>query len=66
MELPTEQRSAVQSLTATPTGVFDGAPYVAMKRCTGCGGRMWPPSVRPSVELPVGSQNAVLGMAVEL
>ena len=45
----------------TPTGAFGGAPYGATKRCAGCGGRMRAPPLGPSVELPMGPRNAVLG-----
>eukprot|EP00959_Pyramimonas_sp_CCMP1952_P363222 7606307-Pyramimonas_sp.AAC.1 len=37
------------------------APYVATKRCTGCGRRMRAAPLGPSVELPMGPRNAVLG-----
>eukprot|EP00959_Pyramimonas_sp_CCMP1952_P146356 3063841-Pyramimonas_sp.AAC.1 len=46
-----------------PIGALGGAPYGATKRRTGCGGRMWPPPLRPQAELPIGPRSAVLGVA---
>merc|ERR1712091_640988 len=45
----------------TPTEAFGGAPYGATKRCPGWGRRMRTPPLGPSVELPMGPRNAVLG-----
>ena len=43
------------------TGAFGGAPYGATKRCPGWGNRMRAVPLGPSVELPMGLQNAALG-----
>eukprot|EP00959_Pyramimonas_sp_CCMP1952_P067821 1415443-Pyramimonas_sp.AAC.1 len=32
---------------ATPTGAAGGTPYGATKRCTACGGCMWPSPLGP-------------------
>eukprot|EP00959_Pyramimonas_sp_CCMP1952_P068195 1423224-Pyramimonas_sp.AAC.1 len=45
---------------AIPSEASDGASYGATQCCTGCGGRMWPPALGPSVELSMGPRNAVL------
>eukprot|EP00959_Pyramimonas_sp_CCMP1952_P111028 2322758-Pyramimonas_sp.AAC.1 len=34
-----------------------------MKLCTGRGGRMFPPPLGPSAELPIGPRRGVLGVA---
>eukprot|EP00959_Pyramimonas_sp_CCMP1952_P151482 3169518-Pyramimonas_sp.AAC.1 len=52
----------VQTHVATPTVAVRGAPYGTTKRCTGCGGRMWPPPMGPQVEFPMGPRSAVLGV----
>eukprot|EP00959_Pyramimonas_sp_CCMP1952_P222430 4649889-Pyramimonas_sp.AAC.1 len=45
----------------TATGALVGAPYGAAQRCAGCRRRMRTPPLGPSVELPTGPRNAVLG-----
>eukprot|EP00959_Pyramimonas_sp_CCMP1952_P456975 9474059-Pyramimonas_sp.AAC.1 len=45
----------------TATGAFGRAPYGATKRCTGWRRHMWSQPLGPSVELPMGPQNVVLG-----
>merc|ERR1712147_225645 len=44
------------------TGAFGGAPYGATKPCTGRSGRMRAAALGPSVELPMGPRNPVLGV----
>eukprot|EP00959_Pyramimonas_sp_CCMP1952_P392400 8222690-Pyramimonas_sp.AAC.1 len=43
------------------TGVFGGAHHGATKRCNGWGSRMREQPLGPSLELPMGPLNAVLG-----
>eukprot|EP00959_Pyramimonas_sp_CCMP1952_P110474 2311074-Pyramimonas_sp.AAC.1 len=43
---------------ATPAGASRAAPYRATKRCTGCGGRMWPTPLGRCVGPPMGQQSA--------
>eukprot|EP00959_Pyramimonas_sp_CCMP1952_P186516 3900352-Pyramimonas_sp.AAC.1 len=40
---------------------FRGSPYGGTERCTGLGRRMLAAPLGPSVKLPVGPRNAVLG-----
>ena len=42
---------------ASAAGAFGGAPYGATKCCPERGGRTRPPSLGPSVELPMGPRN---------
>eukprot|EP00959_Pyramimonas_sp_CCMP1952_P008014 167766-Pyramimonas_sp.AAC.1 len=42
-------------------GAVGEAPYGATKSCTGWWGRMRAVALRPSLKLPVGPRNAVLG-----
>eukprot|EP00959_Pyramimonas_sp_CCMP1952_P223798 4679487-Pyramimonas_sp.AAC.1 len=61
-----EPRNAVLGVAdacGTPTGALRAAPYGATKRRTGCGGRVWPPTLGPYVELPMGPRSAELGVA---
>eukprot|EP00959_Pyramimonas_sp_CCMP1952_P280486 5863022-Pyramimonas_sp.AAC.1 len=44
-----------------PTGAFGGAPYGATTRCIMWGRRMRTPPLGPSVELPMGPRNTVVG-----
>eukprot|EP00959_Pyramimonas_sp_CCMP1952_P251713 5259252-Pyramimonas_sp.AAC.1 len=45
----------------TATEAFGGALHGATKRCTERWGRMRTPAWKPSVELPLGPRNVVLG-----
>eukprot|EP00959_Pyramimonas_sp_CCMP1952_P400656 8395193-Pyramimonas_sp.AAC.1 len=40
-------RNAILSVANACGHPHCGAPYGATKRCTGCGGRMWPPPLGP-------------------
>ena len=52
---------AQETHASSATGTFGGAPYGATKRCPGRKRRMRVPPLGPSVELPMGPRNAVLG-----